>query len=259
MAGIVSVIIVLILSFLITRIATVMLIHTGLSKDTAQFQARSAFTGVGYTTSESESLMNNPLRRRILLALMILGNAGIITGVSSLILGFTGLKGGSPAWVRILALLGGILLLYLVARSHWVERKLSVVISAILRRTTKLDVKDYSSLLNLSGDYTITEFNLNSTNWLCSRVIRETKLWDEGTIILAIRRKDGTFIGAPQADMELREGDTLVLYGRDEAVEGLENRKKGLRGNAEHEASVENQKSMEAIERSKDAESKKRE
>lgn len=44
----------------ITRIATIALTHTGLSRQTARFQARSAFTVVGYTTSESEKLVNHP-------------------------------------------------------------------------------------------------------------------------------------------------------------------------------------------------------
>jgi Trk-type K+ transport system membrane component len=85
MISIVTLLIVLTLSILITRIATVALTHTGLSRESAKFQARSAFTGVGFTTSESEKVVSHPVRRRILLTLMLLGNAGIVTAVSSLI------------------------------------------------------------------------------------------------------------------------------------------------------------------------------
>lgn len=77
MISIVTLLIVLTLSILLTRIATVALTHTGLSRESAKFQARSAFTGVGFTTSESEKVVNHPIRRRILLMLMLLGNAGI--------------------------------------------------------------------------------------------------------------------------------------------------------------------------------------
>lgn len=54
-------------------------------KESSKFQARSAFTGVGFITDESERVVNHPVRRRILLLLMILGNAGILTGMASLI------------------------------------------------------------------------------------------------------------------------------------------------------------------------------
>lgn len=43
----------LLLSLLITRIATNALSVTGLSRETARFQARSAFTGVGFTTGRT--------------------------------------------------------------------------------------------------------------------------------------------------------------------------------------------------------------
>lgn len=46
-------------SILITRVATVALTHTGLSRESAKFQACSAFTGVGFTTSESEKVEKN--------------------------------------------------------------------------------------------------------------------------------------------------------------------------------------------------------
>ncbi|WP_419193904.1 hypothetical protein [Novipirellula herctigrandis] len=43
-----------------------------MSKDLAQFQTLSAFTGAGFTTNESEDIVNHPLRRRIMMYLMLL-------------------------------------------------------------------------------------------------------------------------------------------------------------------------------------------
>lgn len=54
MLGITSLLVVVTRSILVTRIATLALTHTGLSREAASFQARSAFTGVGFTTSEAE-------------------------------------------------------------------------------------------------------------------------------------------------------------------------------------------------------------
>ncbi|MEZ6097718.1 MAG: hypothetical protein R3E01_01980 [Pirellulaceae bacterium] len=90
MTAIFSLLTVLTLSFLITRFGTAALALTGVSYELARLQAVSAFTGVGFTTSESERIVSHPARRRILIVLMILGNAGIVTAVSTLILSFTG-------------------------------------------------------------------------------------------------------------------------------------------------------------------------
>ena len=66
-------------SFLVVRAAAVALMFTGLDSRKAVFQALSAFSGTGFTTKEAESVVNHPLRRRIVVWLMILGNAGFVT------------------------------------------------------------------------------------------------------------------------------------------------------------------------------------
>ena len=62
MLAVVSLLLIITLSLLMTRIASVALVHTGLSREVARFQARSAFSGVGFTTSEAESVVAHPVR-----------------------------------------------------------------------------------------------------------------------------------------------------------------------------------------------------
>ncbi len=79
MAAVVSLIVVVTLGLLITRVATVALTMTGMSLDHARFQARSAFTGTGFTTSETEAIVTHPARRRIVMTLMLLSGAGAVS------------------------------------------------------------------------------------------------------------------------------------------------------------------------------------
>lgn len=65
-------------------LTTLTLSLTGLSREAAQFQARSAFT-----TSESEAVVNHPVRRRIAMLLMLAGGAGIITTLATVLLSFS--------------------------------------------------------------------------------------------------------------------------------------------------------------------------
>ena len=53
----ISLFVIVTLSALITRVAAIALAHTGLSTESARFQARSAYTGTGFTTGESEKIM----------------------------------------------------------------------------------------------------------------------------------------------------------------------------------------------------------
>ena len=65
MLAAVSLFVIITLSALVTKVAAIALMHTGLSTEIAKFQARSAYTGSGYTSQESEKLMNHPVRRKI--------------------------------------------------------------------------------------------------------------------------------------------------------------------------------------------------
>ena len=69
MYGIVLVLFVAMLSLLITRSATIVLTATGMSRPSARFRSRSAVSGVGFTTTESEAVVAGPRRgpaRRLL-------------------------------------------------------------------------------------------------------------------------------------------------------------------------------------------------
>lgn len=55
----------------------------------AAFQSQSAFIGVGFTTLESEEIMDNPVRRRIIRALMVLGFGAITSTLGTVMVTFT--------------------------------------------------------------------------------------------------------------------------------------------------------------------------
>jgi hypothetical protein len=245
LAGVITVILILIFSILITRVAAIALTHTGLSRESSKFQARSAFTGVGFTTSESEKVVNHPVRRRILLLLMILGNAGIVTGIASLIIGFTGIEERVDAWIKIVILLGGTMVLWVLANSNWIDQQLSRMVERYLRKHSGLNVTDFASLLNLSGDYRIAEMAIECEHWLCNSKLRNTRLRDEGVNVLAISRSDGSFFGAPGGETTIQDGDTLVVYGRTDALQKLEKRLKGAKGNKEHKSMIRKQEKVQ--------------
>ncbi|MGH8947824.1 MAG: hypothetical protein ACRDXF_03105 [Acidimicrobiia bacterium] len=88
MGAIASLLVVVATSVLVTRIATSALVMTGVSRELANFQARSAYTGVGFTTDEAETVVTHGVRRKIILTLMLLGSAGVAGAIASLVVGF---------------------------------------------------------------------------------------------------------------------------------------------------------------------------
>ncbi|MCG8591097.1 MAG: TrkA C-terminal domain-containing protein [Proteobacteria bacterium] len=249
MVAVLSFLVVLTLSLLVTRIATVALVHTGLGRETARFQARSAFSGAGFTTQESEAIVGHPVRRRIVFFLMLVGNVGIVTAVSALLLSLIDLSAGRAGVWPLLVLLGGLAILLLLASSALVDRYLGRIISWALRRFTTLDARDYAALLHVREDYGVSELRIGAGDWLDGRTLREARLSREGVLILGIECPGGEFIGAPPPDTLLRAGDRLILYGRAARVAEIDRRGIGDLGDREHAAAMEEQQQVVAEER----------
>lgn len=238
MAGIVVLLVVVTTSLIATRVASVALGMTGVSSDLARFQARSAFSGVGFTTNEAERMMAHPVRRRIVMMLMLAGNAGLVTALASIVFAVVRTDDATNATLRAAVLVGGLAGLYAISRSAAVERVLHRLIGRALRRWTRLDVHDYESLLDLTGDYNVVEIEIGPSDWLAEHSLGELDLPDEGILVLAVHRRDGHFLGAPGPDVVLEPGDVLAVYGRGESVKELSGRIGGSAGARQHERSV---------------------
>lgn len=252
-----TVILILSISFLATKVATIVLMHTGLSRQSAKFQARSAFTGVGYATKEAENIVNHPLRRRIIMLLMLLGNAGIVSVLATLLLTMLDSSEGPynlSLAARMGLLLAGIILITIIFNSRIVNRGLSKIINYALQKYTKLNVKDYSGLLHLAGEYEISEIFIDKDDWLAEKRLAELALPREGLFILGINRKSGKYLGVPRHDTQICPGDTLIIYGRASAIIRLSERKKGTQGDLERWLSEKENKKISKAESRQDQE-----
>src|ERR671932_313828 len=133
MAAIASVIAVVLISMLINLVSTIALSLTGMSREEARFQARAAMSGVGLTTKAPQDIVAHPVRRRIVFALMVVGSAGIVTAIASLVLSFRG--GSADARLgRAGVLVAALAALWLLSHSPPVDRALSRAIGWILAR-----------------------------------------------------------------------------------------------------------------------------
>ena len=238
MAALISVLMAVTLSLLITRIAAEALTLTGLSYASASFQARSAFTGAGFTTAESESVVEHPVRRRIIMLLMFLGNAGVITVISSLVLTFVSASSTVNGASRVVYLLSGIALLWLIASNSAFNRVLTRIVRRALHRWTDLNLHDYNKLLHLRDDYQVIKIKVNDYNdWLANKTFKELRLPDEGITVLGIERCDGSYVGTSDGDT-FCAGDTLIIYGRKTTLLELDARHDGIRGKKAHQQAV---------------------
>lgn len=239
MLSIVTLLIVLLLSLLVTRVAAVALTLTGMGREAARFQARSAFTGVGFTTTEAELIVKHPVRRRVVMLLMLLGNIGIASVIATLILSFAGDR-QQERLEHALALLAGVAVLWLGSSSQWVNVRLERLIARLLRRWTDIPRRDWASLLHVRDDYGISELQVEERDWLAGKTLARARLAEEGMVVLGIER-GRSYLGAPAGDTEIRPADTLLIYGPAGRVKELDRRLRGLGGDVRHARAVQEQ------------------
>jgi len=214
---------IILLSIAAVRIGAIALELTGLSEEIASFQAQSAFSGAGFTTSESETIVTHPVRRRIVRVLILSGSAGVTTSIATLVLTFVG-KTGKDVLNRGLILLLGLLIIFLFSRSQYIYNIMKKVISRALEKWTTMRVYDYEQLLGFKEGYTISRITVRKGSWLSERSLGQLRLEQDGILILAIYRKvDGKekFIGGPTGDTVIESGDVLMCYSRQEDSKSL--------------------------------------
>ena len=210
-----ALVVVALLSLITTRIAAGALIATGLPPEVARFQARSAFTGVGFTTDESGMILRHPQRRRVVFHLMILGNLGTATVLASLILGLLA-PGPLQSNVRFIVVLGGLLVLLLVLRLGPVDRAFTSLGLRAGPRWLRQDLEGApSELAEVHGDHVVSEVTIAAAPDAPTDR-RPLDLAAGSALVLGVIEPGGGFrdVWAPSGSVTYAPGETVVLFAR---------------------------------------------
>ncbi|MEM0983744.1 MAG: TrkA C-terminal domain-containing protein [Planctomycetota bacterium] len=234
-----------VLTLLVERGAIVGFMQTGMSKDAARFQARSAWTGTGFTTEEAEQITRHPGRRHIVQVLMIVRGAGFVGIIGALIAGLQDGGGLSAEWKIGLGVGGSALLLGLSFLPP-VDHALTAIAQAALKNFTSMELRDYHATFGLSSGYEIRETTVKDNSWFAGQTLIDLDLPEEGVLILAIAKPGGDFIGAPRGTYRLEAGDDVIVYGRSETLDELAERRRDAAGEMKRARSVAEQEKLEA-------------
>jgi len=238
MVGFGSLLLVLLLTMLIIRTGAIMLEFTGISPDVAKFQARSAFSSTGYTTSESEFVVSHPVRRKIVSWLMTLGSIGVPATLTTMMLSVMSSTNESQGLLWLAITVGAFFGMIGLSRAKIVDRGLHRIISMMLKRFTKIEVADYQSLLEVDRGYRIGRLRIKPDTWLAQgATLRELRLPQSGVLVLGVHREN-EYIGAPQAELVIEAGDEILCYGHADVLDELGDRPLGPSGDDAHFAAI---------------------
>jgi hypothetical protein len=209
----------ILVSFIVVRIGGFALQLTGIEPDVARFQALSAFSGTGFTTREAERVVGNRTRRRIVTILIILGNAGMVTVIATLVASFTQVSGYAWFFIRLAIIVGGIFGLYqLIIRSNvgrriptWLQRP---VMNRILR-----EVPAVEEIFHVEKDWAISLVMIKGSSKGIGLSVTDITA-EEDIEVLAIDRA-GTYLTKPNREEKIGEGDRLLVYANRKSVKRI--------------------------------------
>ncbi len=208
---ILGLVIVILISALIIKVGTIALRMTGISKESARFQSLSAFTGTGFTTSEAESIVNHPRRRKVIKALMILGNIGVVSAVTMLILSFRG-EGLFDALTKIGIIGLAALAIVFFSVVKGLENVMDGFIEKRLSKMTHFSMGTFSEIMRLASGYGVAELSITADHVLAGKRLLESNLSRSDILVLAVKR-GFRLIPTPKADELIEPGDHLVCFG----------------------------------------------
>lgn len=209
----------ILISFIVVRIGGFALQLTGIEPEVARFQALSAFSGTGFTTREAERVVGHRTRRRIVTVLIILGNAGTVTVIATLVASFTEVGGYAWFFIRLAIIVGGIVGLYqLIIRSNvgqriidWLQRP---IVNRILRAAPATE-----EIFHVEKDWAVSFVMINKGSNSIGQSV--TDISAEGDIeILGIDRA-GTYLARPDKEEKVVERDRLLVYASRKAVKRI--------------------------------------
>lgn len=216
---VIPVILVIAISIFVVKIATIAFKMTGLDEKTAYFQALSAFTGTGFTTRASELVLENEVRRKITIVLMILGNAGLITVITTIVISFGKTKPG-PMFLNVGIVLLVFFLLFKLLGHKGVKKFLNDKIESRLEKSPPFQKRPIEEIIRVAKNYGIAEVTIKEDCQDIGKTLSESNFRENDILILAIEREN-TVIPAPKATDRILEDDTLVCYGKLSSIEKI--------------------------------------
>jgi len=201
----------IVISFIIVRIGGFALQLTGIEPAVANFQALSAFSGTGFTTTEAERVVRHRARRRIITVMIILGNAGLVTIVATLVASFTQVTGYGWFFIRLAIIIVGIILLYrLIIGSRIgtaiVQRFRKPLITYISREAPASE-----EIFHVGKGWSINLLTIRAESKYIGVSLADVSA--KGDIeVLAVDRAEA-LLTKPDKGEKIREGDRLVVYG----------------------------------------------
>lgn len=206
-----------ILIWLLIEILSIVLKLTGLELSKARFQVISILTHTGFTTRESELIVQHPTRRKIASVLMIVSYVAQITLITLLFNLLTQATKNILSTAIALSVMAFFVIV--VTQSKYLSERFDRVTEKLLKSRIKKAGTNgrIEQVLNLSPEFSIYEMIVDNDSVICDKTLNELRLKEHFIQILKIDR-GSEMIDFPQAGTRILAGDRMIVYGKIDAL-----------------------------------------
>lgn len=212
--GILFIFIYLFIVFTVIEINTSIFAATGLDRKVARFQVISMLTGTGFTTGESELIIDHPVRRKLGAFLILFGAfslAVIISAISNILT-------DNFYTIEIGYIAGGLVVLLLVLRAPAVQKFMSKKMKSELKENYELADLPIRDVLVMGEEDEVREISIKEDSPFSGKTFDEIIKSEDDLILLFIKRGD-IHIRQKSHHTKLEPGDRLILYGNNPLID----------------------------------------
>lgn len=200
----------------VVEISVVFMRATGLNREVARFQVVSLLTSTGYTTKESELILDHPARRRIGMFLILFGVfsfAVVVSAIANIVAPDFRIAHMTVAAAVLVALL-------FVARAPRTVAFLTAKLDGTMEEHFELHDFPIKDVLLQDDNDVFSEVTIDDRSAYLGRAVHDFLPANADLNLLFVRRGERTH-RAKRYAMPLEEGDALVFFGRGDDLVAL--------------------------------------
>ncbi len=205
----------------IADVITILLRLTGMTEEKAKFQVMSLLTNSGFTTAESESIMQSQIRRRIARATMVFGYCFSVSIISVIVNLFLSMgKEAVLASTILMIFVGSIFIAVMVLRKiGFIKSFFDQQIEKLAMHFLFSDRKNPVVILDDYGEAVVAQVILNGIPaFLANKELKDSGLKESfGILAMMVKQADG-HVAYAQAETVLHPGEVLIVMGKSKDI-----------------------------------------
>jgi TrkA-C domain len=214
--GFIFILLYLLIVLLVIEIAVIAFALTGLEREVARYQAISMLTGTGFTTDESQLIIDHPVRRRISMGLILFGAfslAVIISAITNIL--------SNDLRLKELSIISAVLLaIYIFGKTPLTKKLLQHRFEYEMKKNLDISELPIKEVLFLQEGDIVTDIVIEEGARLNGKKVEDVFEHGHDANLLFIKRGEIN-IREDLTEETIQAGDKLYLYGNSQVIDKL--------------------------------------